>query len=1401
MPTPAYQHGYVQQRTQSVKEGIPTQSDGDESRSVQRAMPVRPNDGGVQRQQVRNPAAQRVVPQQPGHLVAQPANHGVAQTVRQPSLQRAPSPQVRDSVPEQQRVPMQRYADGVQTQAVDNPPLERAVLRQSNVPTNGVSASPQRVQREQHRPKNVSNAKSADMAVFLAESSEGVKSNWDGVTPDRQWQALESMFHFHKARGTGEELQRQAQAKKEAQKQKERPKRVLRRSSLVELTGNGTQFIQQGTTPVARQQATRDAETSTRAVNDRPTTTESSSANGHGAMVQRQSTSANLPSSAGARSQTTTPQTQKPTAGTEPVVGKAPLETVWPVEQIEGDELDANSAPVQRMFTEDKGEARQVESVLRSVSAEKSTDSTVQFVPPSRPRPQPHKTRTPAPVQRKPQQSKVVDSEIGPLPSDLWSLVGADAPSADNSQSVQRHPATDPPDFFETRERESVASRPQLMQQPVENAMSATRLEQMQTTRNESPSQAVMRASVTDASSTDAIRMVSGDRPIPSSPTHSTAISRHQSKNLQAVPTTVSKATPSSSSTPSSAQTMSATAQGIQRSETNPLPSPTDFPAMPGTEVQRSSSSLISPVDTGDAMPTMGVSGVSAESTLHTPSIQPPDAVQRTPAKTEHPATTMVQPSASFVTSHVDRSETVPNTLTNGNSADVERTVSPLAHEQSNSPFNSDIQKYPTVGQTATLPTNTPSTGDLQRNVGLDNQSPLNVPAVKRSPAIVARQVVSRETVVNAPTTTADSRSSLSTPVTSPPSSQSMESSAFTGEPLRQKHTVQRASSDNPSPAPTIDQQQAPSFVERSVTPLPKKRTNSPFNSDSQRRQPAKMQQPQISESGSVVAWRVESVDSKNGLESPFNESTPDVERVFRPARATRETANAESAFNGDLQRQHHTATQHQQINGATTDVERTVTPLPKRSNSPFNRDLQRRHHAMTRHTQISDSAVVRRVESADSKNGLESPFNGNATDVERVFQPARKARETADTDVARTVSPLPKKRTNSPFNSDLQRRQHTEMRHPQISESGSVVTQRVESAPMENGLSSPFNENAVRPITQPIMRQTNGTHPTVTRHTLQRAGMDDADVNDIGVEDDALGDVPSPSMGALSEAEGMTVGTPTTSDGMGKNAADNAKNAANATQAEETDTPTATLHVDDSALADPIPLTVEREQEPEPFQVAVEAKQLDDLPTDQLEPTAEQSTAIYAEMEAAEAAVADPKRVIVQTDAMETYAVYIDEEQLGEIIGSAEIEDEAGTLAFYADEETANDHFPNPVQLIVQQEGIRDRYYIYADADLVDDLLGIAEKLDDEGLLQVFPTETRAGEYTEHVGQLYVREEDDSDVRIGYIDLEEYAEFERSAELHNPTALIDSLSRQVYADIRYRLTLERERLGQGVRR
>ena len=115
------------------------------------------------------------------------------------------------------------------------------------------------------------------------------------------------------------------------------------------------------------------------------------------------------------------------------------LEAVWPVQHRASDSLTspaprlAPPAPLEVQVRQ----AEHIQRALAGVSSGQPTGSKIEVIPPRQPRPAAalQRAASPAPEPTQPAAdtpgpARLIDTEIGPLPADLWGLVGQPAPPA-----------------------------------------------------------------------------------------------------------------------------------------------------------------------------------------------------------------------------------------------------------------------------------------------------------------------------------------------------------------------------------------------------------------------------------------------------------------------------------------------------------------------------------------------------------------------------------------------------------------------------------------------------------------------------------------------------------------------------------------------------------------------------------------------------------------------------------------------------------------------------------------------------------------------------------------------------------------------------------------------------------
>ena len=143
-----------------------------------------------------------------------------------------------------------------------------------------------------------------------------------------------------------------------------------------------------------------------------------------------------------------------------------PLEAIWPVEKTAKHEETAAAQPISastliQRTAADQAQDAQVRTKLQAVTPAHPSDSSVELVTPRRPRPTMSGKKMAAPaVQRKTKKGEVakaqerdggtvtppatttVETEIGPLPTDLWGYIGAEPPIATSPNQEPTGPAS-----------------------------------------------------------------------------------------------------------------------------------------------------------------------------------------------------------------------------------------------------------------------------------------------------------------------------------------------------------------------------------------------------------------------------------------------------------------------------------------------------------------------------------------------------------------------------------------------------------------------------------------------------------------------------------------------------------------------------------------------------------------------------------------------------------------------------------------------------------------------------------------------------------------------------------------------------------------------------------------------
>jgi len=185
--------------------------------------------------------------------------------------------------------------------------------------------------------------------------------------------------------------------------------------------------------------------------------------------------SAQMPLTSGVSATSVTPNAQNDLvdSSSPTEADTLPLEAVWPVQALQ--QRPTSAAPVQRMVSETTPEGgsglgdeapnidkQSIREQLKHVKTGQPTDSTVDVVAPRRPRPvrrlsAPENVAHSAAIQREPaaqamveesapatETTRLIETEVGPLPADLWQLIGASPPAPPPTaapNSVQRETA------------------------------------------------------------------------------------------------------------------------------------------------------------------------------------------------------------------------------------------------------------------------------------------------------------------------------------------------------------------------------------------------------------------------------------------------------------------------------------------------------------------------------------------------------------------------------------------------------------------------------------------------------------------------------------------------------------------------------------------------------------------------------------------------------------------------------------------------------------------------------------------------------------------------------------------------------------------------------------------------
>jgi hypothetical protein len=196
-------------------------------------------------------------------------------------------------------------------------------------------------------------------------------------------------------------------------------------------------------------------------------------------------------------------------------------------------------------------------------------------------------------------------------------------------------------------------------------------------------------------------------------------------------------------------------------------------------------------------------------------------------------------------------------------------------------------------------------------------------------------------------------------------------------------------------------------------------------------------------------------------------------------------------------------------------------------------------------------------------------------------------------------------------------------------------------------------------------------------------------------------------------------------------------------------------------------------------------------------ETTAEEANglSIYPDEAAAAAAGANTIPLLVRLDGEEdTFIVYVDGERIEEFLAEAEAEDTEGAALIYADPDVAAESIDNPAPFLLRAQGERETALVYANAEGIEDLMLLAEAADLSGVFTGYAAEEIAADEVENPVPLLVKREDGEEIVIAFVDEEEFEGILETAVPYESEQLVEKLARDVYALLRRRLRIERDR-------
>lgn len=487
---------------------------------------------------------------------------------------------------------------------------------------------------------------------------------------------------------------------------------------------------------------------------------------------------------------------------------KAPLESIWPVKQTdtpapESDEpvvMDLHDKPVSTDPIQPPAQEETIRRKLGDVTADKRTDSSIELHLPRRPRPaQIQAKQEPGDANKsfwdrlrkaegKPETvQRTVDTEIGPLPADMWEMLGETPPSPPQETPISGGEST--PTIQSKPDDSRGDDTPQTDETAVPSFLAEAASTAPQT------SEAIQRAIAAAESTTEETQ--------PDTPSTPSPIQRKEAS--QTTPPTVSDAV---SSTPSpvepSEQTTTEDITAVQDSQVDPMVQRVeDQPSEPVQETftpetvgeDPESSSMTSTAETS-TQPTIDDTGTSDKS----------DAIQRAIAAAETPPSVKDSESTSdpgfqpIQAKQTDTLDTKPPQQKM--SVVMPEPISPQEKTTQPESIQRDLDEQSTTGETSTS----------QQTVDLNaDTAPLpELPEMPQSEITKSETAVSPSTTPSEPTgatpdaiqraiqaaespppaeTTVDSQ----TAVPGTPAVQPSEKSSSTESPIAQRTTKQEA--------------------------------------------------------------------------------------------------------------------------------------------------------------------------------------------------------------------------------------------------------------------------------------------------------------------------------------------------------------------------------------------------------------------------------------------------------------------------------------------------------------------------------------------------------------------------------------------------------------------------------